>query len=98
MHIFLKMKGACFQPDEPPFFVKEAWRAISERYTSWQMVAPLAGMWEISKLPSKKYVLQVQHFADRNCVLLFEGKVWLRFNCVGPGLVEQWADEQEMWE
>jgi len=46
-----------------------------------------------SKLPSTKYVLQVEHF-----VLLLQGKVWLSFNCVGPGLVEQWADEQDMLE
>lgn len=30
MHIFLKMKGACCQPDDPAVFLKEYWRAISE--------------------------------------------------------------------
>ena len=107
MHIFLKMKGACCHPDDPAVFLKEAWRAISERYTSWPTAAHFPGMWEdtslclttpFSKLPSTKYVLQVEHFAGRKCVLLLQGKVWLSFNCVGSGLVEQWADKQDMLE
>ena len=92
----------------PDVFLKEAWRAISERYTPWLIVAHLPGMCEdmslclkmpFSKLPFTKYVLQVEHVAGRKCVLLLlQGKVWLSFNSVGPGLVEQWADEQDMLE
>lgn len=97
-HLFKNKEGACCQPDDPAVFLKEYWRAISEMVHLMADSSPFpryVGGYELMfddaflQTPFLKYVLQVEHFAGRKCVLLLQGKSVVKFNCEGPGLVEQ---------
>lgn len=107
MQMSLKTKEASCQLYDPAVFLKEDWKTISEMYSSRKTAPHLPCLWEdkslsllalSSKTPSYKLCSGDWPLCRQEVLLLFQGNVLLRLNCVESGVAEQPIDELDMSE